>query len=181
VAEFVDAGGGLQVIASNSSAPLGQQVVGTNQAETLVGTAFQDVIYAGVGDDTLTGGLGADMLVGGAGADTFRYASLAESTVNAMDVIADFAIGTDIFAGPVAVAADQIGRFSVADGFSGAALEALFASVGFAASAAALVTFGGSTDEVYLVLNNGIAGYNAATAGVIRIRYTGTLDGFAIV
>jgi hypothetical protein len=57
----------------------------------------------------------------------------------------------------------------------------LFASVGFAASAAALVTFGGSTDEVYLVLNNGIAGYNAATAGVIRIRYTGTLDGFAIV
>ena len=181
VAEFVDAGGGLQIISSSISAPLGQQVVGTNQAETLVGTAFQDVIYAGDGDDTLTGGLGADMLGGGAGADTFRYASLAESTVNAMDVIGDFTVGTDIFDGPVAVAAGQIGRFSVADGFSGAALEALFASVGLAASGAALVTFGGSTDEVYLVLNDGIAGYDAATDGVIRIRYTGTLDVFAIV
>ena len=81
----------------------------------------------------------------------------------------------------VAVVADQISRFSVADDFSGAALEALFASVEFAASSAALVTFGGSTNEVYLVLNNGIAGYSAATDGVIRIRSTGTLDGFAIV
>jgi Ca2+-binding RTX toxin-like protein len=181
VAEFVDAGGGLQIISSSISAPLGQQVVGTNQAETLVGTAFQDVIYAGNGDDTLTGGLGADMLVGGGGADTFRSVSLAESTVNAMDVITDFTVGTDIFDGPVAVAADQISRFSVADDFSGAALEALFASVEFAASSAALVTFGGSTNEVYLVLNNGIAGYSAAADGVIRIRSTGTLDGFAIV
>jgi len=181
VAEFVDAGGGLQIIASNSSAPLGQQVVGTNQAETLVGTAFQDVIYAGNGDDTLTGGLGADVLVGGGGVDTFHSVSLAESTVNAMDLITDFTVGTDIFDGPVAVAADQISRFSVADDFSGAALEALFASVEFAASSAALVTFGGSTNEVYLVLNNGIAGYSAAADGVIRIRSTGTLDGFAIV
>jgi len=181
VAEFVDASGGLQTISSSSSAPLGQQSVGTNQAETLVGTAFQDVIYAGDGNDTLTGGLGADVLVGGAGADTFRYASLAESTVNSMDLISDFTIGIDIFDGPVAVAANQISRFSVAESFSVASLQSLLSSVVFAASGAALVTFGGSTDEVYLVLNDGIAGYNSATDGVIRIRYTGTLSTFAIV
>jgi Ca2+-binding RTX toxin-like protein len=121
------------------------------------------------------------MLVGGDGADTFRYASFAESTVNAMDVIDDFTVGTDIFDGPVAVAADQISRFSLGGSFSSADLEALFASVGFAANSVALVTFGGSTDEVYLVRNDGIAGYNAATDGVIRIRYTGMLDGFAVV
>ena len=181
VAEFVVTGGGLQTISSSSSAPLGQQIVGTNQAETLVGSAFQDVIYAGDGNDTLTGGLGADVLVGGAGADTFRYASLAESTVNSMDLISDFTIGIDIFDGPVAVAANQISRFSVAESFSVASLQALLSSVVFAASGAKLVTFGGSADEVYLVLNDGIAGFNPATDGVIRIRYTGTLNDFAIV
>ncbi|MEI8229476.1 MAG: bluetail domain-containing putative surface protein, partial [Planctomycetota bacterium] len=181
VAEFVDAGGGLQTISSSSSAPLGQQVVGTNQAETLVGTAFQDVIYAGAGDDMLTGGLGADMLVGGAGADTFRYVSLADSMATSMDLISDFTIGIDIFDGPIAVAANKISRFSVADSFSVASLQALLSSVVFAASGAALVTFGGSTDEVYLVLNDGIAGYDVATDSVVRIRYTETLNDFAIV
>ena len=180
VAEFVDAGGGLQTISSSSSAPLGQQIVGTNQAEPLVGTAFQDVIYAGDGDDTLTGGLGADVLVGGAGADTFRYASVAESTANAMDVIADFTIGADVFDGPVAVAANQISRFSVAEAFSIASLQTLLTNIVFVGGAA-LVTFGGSTDEVYLVLNDGTAGYDATTDGVIRIKYTGKLDDFAII
>ena len=181
VAEFIDAAGALQIISSSSSAPLGQRILGTNQADVLVGTAFQDVIYAGDGNDTLTGGLGADMLVGGAGADTFRYTGLAQSTADSMDVIYDFTIGTDIFDGPVAVAADQISRFSVADSFSIASLESLLASAAFAASGAALVTFGRSTDEVYLVLNDGIAGYSAATDGVIRIKYTGMLDNFAVV
>jgi len=181
VAEFVDISGGLQIIFSSSAAPLGQEIVGTNEADTLVGTAFQDVLYAGAGDDTLVGGPGGDMLVGGDGADTFRYASLADSTVNGMDVIEDFTVGTDIFDGPVTVAANQISRFSIVGSFSVADLEALFASVGFAAGGVALVTCGGSTDEVYLVLNDGIVGYSAATDGVIRIRSTGTLDGFAIV
>jgi hypothetical protein len=35
--------------------------------------------------------------------------------------------------------------------------------------------------EVCLVLNDGIAGFNPATDGVIRFRYTGTLSTFAIV
>ena len=81
---------------------------------------------------------------------------------------------------PVAVAANGISRFSVADSFSVASLQSLLTSAAFAASGAALVTFGRSTDEVYLVLNDGIAGYNAATDGVIRIKYKGTLGSFAI-
>jgi hypothetical protein len=69
----------------------------------------------------------------------------------------------------------------VAESFSVASLESLLSSAAFAASGAALVTFGGSTDEVYLVLNDGIAGFNPATDGVLRIKYTGTLTDFAIV
>jgi hypothetical protein len=43
-----------------------------------------------------------------------------------------------------------------------------------------MVTFGGSTTESYLVLNDGVAGYNAATDAVILIRYTGRITRFIV-
>ena len=61
-----------------------------------------------------------------------------------------------------------------------ASLQTLLTNIVFVGGAA-LVTFGGSTDEVYLVLNDGTAGYDATTDGVIRIKYTGKLDEFAII
>jgi Ca2+-binding RTX toxin-like protein len=45
-------------------------VNGTDQADSLVGTATKDDIYAGAGDDQLTGGAG-DRLYGGVGNDTY--------------------------------------------------------------------------------------------------------------
>jgi len=86
----------------------GVTLIGTKQANTLNGTVAEDTLRGlegndalsggaggdfldgGAGNDTLTGGLGADMLSGGGGADQFVFASLADSTADARDVILDF-------------------------------------------------------------------------------------------
>jgi VCBS repeat-containing protein len=49
--------------------------VGTSAAETITGTAENDIIYAGGGTDTITATAGNDRLLGGQGADTFVFST----------------------------------------------------------------------------------------------------------
>jgi hypothetical protein len=62
----------------------------------VAGGAAADTITGGAGNDTLIGGLGADDLKGGLGNDSFRYRSVAESTVASADEILDFRSGDRI-------------------------------------------------------------------------------------
>ena len=61
-------------------------VTGNNTSETLNGTPF---------NDTLQGNGGGDALFGGLGADIFRYALTSDSAGGAVDIIFDFATGSD--------------------------------------------------------------------------------------
>ncbi|MBD2439219.1 calcium-binding protein, partial [Nostoc sp. FACHB-110] len=70
-------------------------VIGTNESDTLTGDSQNnqftglggnDTIIGGAGDDTIIGGLGNDLLTGGTGADQFIFNSLAE----AFDTITDY-------------------------------------------------------------------------------------------
>ncbi|MGS2872637.1 peroxidase family protein [Enterobacter huaxiensis] len=65
-----DEGNPSVVLTSASTQPIGDMVVGNNQANTLVGTAWNDVLLGEGGNDTLLGQAGDDTLNGGAGNDS---------------------------------------------------------------------------------------------------------------
>jgi len=176
---------------------LANVITGNSGVNTLSGLGGNDTISAGDGNDVLIGGLGADTLTGGAGADTFRFA-LADSTVAAMDVITDFTFPVtlfgftitagDIIDGPNAVTAANIRKVAVAGAYSAAALAAALTTTNLVANGATLVQFGGTSFSntaatVYLVMNDGTAGFNAATDCVVRINVSGTAawNNFSIV
>ncbi|MBI2236024.1 MAG: tandem-95 repeat protein [Magnetospirillum sp.] len=52
-------------------------------------------VIAGQGADIITGSTAVNSITGGAGADTFVFASVAQSSTTATDVITDFVSGTD--------------------------------------------------------------------------------------
>jgi VCBS repeat-containing protein len=71
-------------------------VIGTNFADTLIGSIGNDVLKGGDGNDTINGGAGNDILVGGSGADimaggigsdTFAFA---KTDATAVDTVSDF-------------------------------------------------------------------------------------------
>ena len=55
-----------------------------------MGGADNDRLYGGDGNDHLAGQQGADVLFGGTGADIFYFGALSDSTLNEVDIIADF-------------------------------------------------------------------------------------------
>ena len=61
-----------------------ENVIGTNQDDTLTGSADSNNLDGGAGNDTLTGNAGADTLIGGAGTNTVNYG--AETGVGAVTV-----------------------------------------------------------------------------------------------
>ncbi|MEA1607382.1 peroxidase family protein [Pseudomonas spirodelae] len=90
VVSYTDNRGTFESVTSAATALVASAVIiGTNAAETLTGTAFDDQIFAlggndvlngldgndmldgGAGSDTLDGGLGADVMLGGTGNDTY--------------------------------------------------------------------------------------------------------------
>ncbi|NCY03979.1 MAG: hypothetical protein EBX36_13985, partial [Planctomycetia bacterium] len=133
-------------------------------------------------NDVLIGGTGADTLTGNAGADTFRFVA-GDSTMAAMDVITDFAFEVrfiivlspgDVFDGPNAVTSANIRKVAVAGAYSDAALAAALNTTNLVANGATLVEFGtnnfaNNASTVYLVMNDGTAGFNAATDSVVKI------------
>ena len=73
----------------------GGNVIGSLRGNILTGSTGSDRLFGGGGNDTLIGGLGQDILEGGVGSDTFVFGAAADSSALAIDLVLDFASGTD--------------------------------------------------------------------------------------
>ncbi|MDB9484502.1 calcium-binding protein, partial [Dolichospermum circinale CS-537/05] len=72
-------------------------ITGNSANNNLNGGDGDDTLNGGDGNDILTGGLGSNNLFGGDGNDQFVFSGLNpfDTTVNGVDIIADFSTGTD--------------------------------------------------------------------------------------
>jgi Ca2+-binding RTX toxin-like protein len=91
---------GARLIVNASSLEAGQSLRFDGSAATtgtllIYGGAGGDTLTGGGGNDRISGGASGDTLRGGGGADRFEYRSIADSTVAASDLIADFELGVD--------------------------------------------------------------------------------------
>jgi Ca2+-binding RTX toxin-like protein len=70
---------------------------GNTENNVITGNSANNTLSGGDGDDILTGGLGSNNLFGGDGIDQFVFSGLNsfDTTVNGVDIIADFSTGTD--------------------------------------------------------------------------------------
>jgi len=163
-------------------------LIGTNEADSLVGSARNEFI---------NGRAGVDSLLGGGGADVFGF-GYGESPITAPDHITDFRFGEDLidlFTNKnVALAApDAFSR--AADNSSATSMAALAAAVfsdadgnqpgrqPLQANAAALVVATQpSIAGTYLLINNGKAGRNNSADLLINISgYAGELPGLGAI
>jgi Ca2+-binding RTX toxin-like protein len=158
----------------------------------LDGGAGNDTLTAGAGNDTLNGGFGADQLTSGNGSDVFAF-RFGQSIASGIDRITDFAFGADkiqLFS-PAGVAAQLPNSISLAANNSLASIGALANAVytdangdlagnqALAAGRSALVvSTGAGVAGTYLIVDNGIGGYQANQDLVINVTgYTGNLLG----
>ena len=157
---------------------------------SLTGNASANDLTGNDAPNVLSGGGGADALTGGAGADEFLYASnsdslLGTSTAPRYDRIRDLVIGTDTITMATAFAAPagSISHRGTASALSEAAIATLLPTTTFAAGTAAAFSLGsGATSRSFLVLNDSVAGYQAATDGLIEITgFSGSLGALAVL
>ena len=93
-------------------------VLGSSEADTLIGGDGNDRLEGLEGDDVLIGGGGSDRLVGADGADRFVLRSASESTLLAPDLIYGFAAEDLLDLRALGLGADQVQiSGSAADGW----------------------------------------------------------------
>jgi endoglucanase len=128
-------------------------------------------------------GPGADLLTGLAGQDVFRLTSLGQSLLGALDRLTDFSIGVDSLDGPRAVAAAQVAKLGSVAALNEAGLASVLTATGFLAHQAATFSFGaGPTTRTFVALNDGVAGFQAASDALLEITgYGGDLRGLAVI
>ncbi|MGW8394375.1 beta strand repeat-containing protein [Pseudoduganella sp. HUAS MS19] len=84
-ASYIDAGGGSDNLTGGAAGDV--FIGGTgNAADTLNGSAGNDLLFGNGGDDRIIGGAGADVLTGGTGRDTFVF----DAAPHAADSVTDF-------------------------------------------------------------------------------------------
>jgi Ca2+-binding RTX toxin-like protein len=167
-----------------------ENVSGSIFNDTITGNALANNLNGNGGSDRLDGGAGADTLSSGAGVDTFVF-RFGQSTVTGADRITDFAIGSDkidlLSAAGLALAAPT--SLSRAANSAAANVTALVSQVFLDAngaiagnqalglnSAALVQTTTAGIAGTYLVVNDGVAGFQAATDLLINVTgYSGAL------
>ena len=168
----------------------GVELTAAAGAASITGNASANDLTGNDADNVLSGGGGADALTGGAGADTFLYSSNADSLLGTSsapryDRIRDLAIGTDTLTMATAFAAPagSISHRGTASALSEAAIATLLPTTSFAAGTAAAFSLGsGASTRTFLVLNDGVAGYQAATDGLIEITgFSGSLGALGVL
>jgi hypothetical protein len=156
-------------------------LVGTSFADALAGVGGNDTINGGLGNDTidggagndsLTGGLGKDTLTGSTGLDTLNYNSLGESLLSGFDVIQGYS-GTgaslDRINAPGSIAAITLtASKGTATSLTEAAIQLVLTNAAFAANTAAAFKVTGQSGT-FIALNNGAAGFQAASDAIIQL------------
>jgi len=167
-------------------------VTGNTLDNLLTGNSGNNQLSGGAGNDTLNGGAGVDTITGGAGNDVYLL-QFGQSTVSASDRFSDLAVGADkidLLTGSGTTLPTPVSLTRAADS-TATSLSALatqvFADTDGAASgnqplglnsAALAVVTSGSVAGSYLIVNNGVAGFQATDDLVVNITgYTGTLPG----
>jgi endoglucanase len=133
--------------------------------------------------NTFKTGMGADLLTGLAGSDLFRVGSLTQSLLGTLDRITDFSVGMDSLDGPTAVAAAQVARLGTVVALTEAGVASLLTATTFLADRAASFSFGsGPATRTFVALNDAVAGFQAASDGVLEITgYGGDLRNLAVI
>jgi serralysin len=186
------AAGASVTVGFNASQGLGLGDAGTLTGPALFSTSAAQLAATpgnpayGSGDgaaNLLRFASGADQLTGLGGNDVFRLSSLGQSLLGAVDRITDFSIGADSLDGPMAVAATQVAKLGAVSSLSEAGVASVLTPTSFLASKAATFTLGsGPTTRTFVALNNGVAGFQAASDGVLEITgYNGDLRGLAVI
>jgi Ca2+-binding RTX toxin-like protein len=112
---------------------------GNDANNTITGNASANIIF---------GEGGADRLMGGGGSDQFAYDTHTDSTVNAMDVVADFASGSD----RVNLHAFGLANHNIANTTVGS-FQGNSNATGFFSSNAVIVQHVGDQARIYADLN----------------------------
>src|SRR5262245_13572384 len=188
---FTDDGHTLETVASTPTDVVGNQIFGTDDAETLTGTAGADQIwgmggddvllglagndtfFAGDGDDRIDGGTGADSMFGGLGNDTYIVD-------NAGDVVSeDAGEGTDTVQTTLNAYTlpDNVENltFTGAGNFAGTGNDTLSGGLGddtLDGAAGADGMSGGGGNDTYLVDNIGDVVLEYAGEGTDTVRTT---------
>lgn len=133
------------------------------------GMTGNDMLLGGLNNDTLDGRQGRDTLTGGGGIDTFQYDFLSYSVLENFDRITDLKIGTDKIDGPNAVAAANVIQLGNANILNEVNIQAVLTANKFGVNGAATFTVG---NEIFLALNDGVAGFVAKDDAIINIPNT---------
>lgn len=164
--------------------------------DTLRGLVGNDTLNGGAGNDNLNGGAGKDILTGDVGADTFIF-QFGESPVSAPDRITDFVIGSDqidLLTQGGAVMNDPVGFSRAADN-DAATLTTVVTQVFTDADggswgdqalkidrAALVVATNPSIAGTYLVINDGVADFQASNDLVVNLTgSTGALPALGTI
>jgi len=184
------ASGSVSMASGFNSGYIGVELSDSAGAASLSGNAAANELRGNASGNALTGGGGADVITGGGGADDFRWMAnsdslLGTSTAPGFDRLLDLVIGTDTLtlATSFAAPAGSISDRGPVSSLSEAAIAAVLPSSGFAAGTAAAFSFGSGTGvRTFLVCNDGLAGFQAASDALIEITgFSGNLSALAIV
>jgi hypothetical protein len=173
-----------QGLGLGESGPLtGPGLFSTNAAQLAATTGNPTYLTGDATGNLLNVGTGVDLVTGLGGNDTFRVSKLGHSLLGAMDRLTDFSIGADILDGPTAVAASQVAKLGAVASLNAADVSTLLTATTFLANQAATFSFGsGPTTRTFVALNDGQAGFQAGSDGVLEITgFSGDLRGLAVI
>ena len=147
-------------------------LAGVGGNDTLSGLEGDDTLDGGAGNDNLTGGLGKDTLTGSTGLDTLTYNSLGDSLLSGFDVIQGYS-GTgaslDSINAPGSIAPITLtASKGTATALTEAAIQLVLTNAAFAANTAAAFKVTGQSGT-FIALNNGAAGFQAASDAIIQL------------
>jgi Ca2+-binding RTX toxin-like protein len=192
VVTFTDNLGFDEIVVSQPTEIVGDQVAGTAANETITGTAAQDLLSGAGGRDTINGGAGADIITGGAGRDTLNGDNGADTLTGGADRdIINGGAGADTINYVIGDGQDAVDGGAGNDtmnitGTAGAnTLDVLF-------NGTSITLFDGSTAvnvenfDVNLLAGNDTLSYDPAggdvtTANIIVNLQAGTASGFSSI